>query len=203
MIRIAMAKGRLSESAVAMFQEVGLAESVDLASRRLVFEEDEIAYMFLKPKDVMTYVQNGIADLGIVGSDVIEEAGYHVYELMDLGFGSCKFALAAPEGRIMHKKMRLATKYPNVARKYLGKTYDLTIIPLNGSVELAPLAGLSDGIVDIVETGKTLKANRLIVLEDLCHVSARLICNKVTYRIQNRAVTELMKLLKGAMDDRQ
>lgn len=202
MIRIALAKGRLSEQATEKFKAIGLGEVIDLQSRKLVFTDvkNQLEYMLLKPSDVVTYVENGIADLGVVGSDVILEKDKDVYELFDLGFGQCKFSVAAlkDSDNIFDKTLiKVATKYPLIAQKYFdAKDKTIDIIPLGGSVELAPVVGLADCIVDIVETGSTLKANNLEILDDLFSVSARLICNKVSYRFNRNKMVAIVKKLK-------
>lgn len=202
MIRIGVAKGRLCESAIKSFKKLKLNDVIDLKSRQLVFrdEENQVEYVLLKPSDVVTYVENGVCDLGVVGSDVIMERDEKVYELADLEFGRCKFSIATmreAEDIMTLDNLRVATKYPNVARNYfdeMGKSIE--IIPLNGSVELAPVVGLSDCIVDIVETGNTLKANNLIVVEDMYDVSARLICNSISYRFYKPILENWVCLLK-------
>lgn len=204
MLRVGLAKGRLCKAAMDSFKKLNLNEVIDLDSRKLVFMDDEnqIEYILLKPSDVVTYVENGVCDLGVVGSDVIMEREEMVYELADLKFGKCKFSIAVKKNQenIMNlERIRVATKYPNVARKYfneLGKEID--IIPLNGSVELAPIVGLSDCIVDIVETGSTLKANDLVVVEDMHEVSARLICNSISYRFHKTTLVHWVDQLKEA-----
>lgn len=207
-MRIALAKGRLGEKATQLFKEIGLAKGLDLKSRKLVFKDRDrdIEYILLKPSDVVTYVENGVADLGVVGSDVIMEREEEVYELFDLGFGKCKFSIASKKGEsdfLNNKLVRVATKYPRVARKYFESiNKSIEIIPLNGSVELAPLVGLSDCIVDIVETGNTLRANDLEVLEDMYQVSARLICNKVSYRFYKEEIYEIVRKLRSLDEDR-
>lgn len=204
MIRIALAKGRLSEKAAEKLKEIGIGKVIDLKSRKLVFTdlENQIEYMLLKPSDVVTYVENGIADLGVVGSDVIMEKNQEVYELYDLGFGKCKFSVAILEGtkNLMDKSsLKVATKYPLIAKRYFQeKNKEIKIIPLGGSVELAPVVGLADCIVDLVETGGTLKANNLVVIEDMFKVSARLICNKVSYRFYKSEVVDIVQKLKEA-----
>lgn len=203
MIRVGLAKGRLCESAMKSFEKMNLKQVIDLKSRKLVFldEENDVEYILLKPSDVVTYVENGVCDLGVVGSDVIMESDELVYELADLEFGKCKFSIATLKDneKIMDSDyIKVATKYPNVAKKYfsdMGK--EIEIIPLNGSVELAPIVGLSDCIVDIVETGSTLKANNLVVVEDMYEISARLICNSVSYRFNKITLVEWVKALKG------
>jgi len=204
MIRVGLAKGRLCESAMKSFEKMNLKQVIDLKSRKLVFtdEENDVEYILLKPSDVVTYVENGVCDLGVVGSDVIMERDEMVYELADLEFGKCKFSIATlkdNESVMNSGYIKVATKYPNVAKKYfsdMGK--EIEIIPLNGSVELAPIVGLSDCIVDIVETGSTLKANNLVVVEDMYEISARLICNSVSYRFNKKTLVEWVKALKGA-----
>jgi len=204
MIRIGLAKGRLCESAIESFRKLKFNEVIDLKSRRLVFRDDEnqVEYILLKPSDVVTYVENGVCDLGVVGSDVIMEREETVYELADLDFGKCKFSIATMRNAddiMAMDSIRVATKYPNVARNYfkeIGK--EIEIIPLNGSVELAPLVGLSDCIVDIVETGSTLKANNLVIVEDMYDVSARLICNSISYRFYKPTLETWVSKLKEA-----
>lgn len=201
MIRIALAKGRLAKSSKKYLDTLEMGNVIDLESRKLVFKDNDrgIEYILLKPSDVLTYVENGVADLGIVGRDVIMEKEQSVYELLDLKFGICKFSIASLEGENVLEKnqINVATKYPNVAKRYFKKlNKSINIIPLNGSVELAPLVGLADCIVDIVETGSTLKANNLQVIEDMYHISARLICNPVSYRFLNKEVVDLVKQLE-------
>lgn len=204
MIRIALAKGRLSEESTRKFKEIGLGKCIDLESRKLVFTDEinQVEYILLKPSDVVTYVENGVADMGVVGSDVIMEACKEVYELFDFEFGKCKFSIACKteDENILSKSIiKVATKYPKVARKYFSSiNKSIEIIPLGGSVELAPLVGLSDVIVDIVETGSTLKANNLMIIEDMYQISARLICNKVSYTFNKSKILDIVDKLKGA-----
>ncbi len=207
MIRIALSKGRLSKEAYKSFSEIGLAESLDLKSRKLLFKDidNEIEYILLKPKDVVTYVENGIADMGVVGSDVIMESEKEIYELFDFEFGKCKFSVASSKNNqsILDKDfIKVATKYPKVSQKYFNSiNKKIEIIPLGGSVELAPIVGLSDVIVDIVETGSTLKANDLEIVKDLYNVSARLICNKVSYRFNKEIMTDIVKKLRSVENE--
>lgn len=202
-ITIALAKGRLADSSLRIFQENGFGEAIDEKSRKLIFTDKElnITYIFVKPADVVTYVEKGVADIGIVGKDVIEENQGDVYEIMDLGFGKCKFSIAGFPDQAVYKKnevLRVASKYPNVVRKLFGeRDQRVEVIKLNGSVELAPILGLSDVIVDIVETGNTLKANGLVVLEDLMPISARLIANRVSYRFKYEMIRRIEKVLGG------
>lgn len=204
MLRVGLAKGRLCESAIESFKKLNLNEVIDVKSRRLVFkdEENQVEYILLKPSDVVTYVENGVCDLGVVGSDVIMERDEMVYELADLKFGKCKFSIATLKDAtdiMALDVIRVATKYPKVAKKYfdeMGKLIE--IIKLNGSVELAPIVGLADCIVDIVETGNTLRANNLEVVEDMFDVSARLICNSISYRFYKPTLVNWVKQLKEA-----
>ncbi|SHI96877.1 ATP phosphoribosyltransferase [Lutispora thermophila] len=201
-INIALAKGRLGDEAYKLLKAIGLGESIVPESRKLIFKDEErkISFVYVKPSDVVTYVQNGVADLGIVGKDVILESDNDVYEILDLGFGKCKFAVAGIKGKKTYKKdevLRVATKYPTIAKKYFDeKGQKIKIIKLNGSVELAPLVGLSDVIVDLVETGNTLKANGLEVFEDMFGITAKLICNRVSYRFKYDRISKLIESIK-------
>lgn len=203
-ITIALAKGRLTKKSLELFQKNGFGVSIDEKSRKLIFK-DKITYILVKPSDVVTYVEKGVADLGIVGKDIILEFDSDVYEIMDLDFGKCKFSIAGFKGQETYKKnevLRIASKYPNYVRKiFKDRDQRIEIIKLNGSVELAPLLNLSDVIVDIVETGNTLKANGLVVLEDLTDISARLIANRVSYRFKYKAIKNIEKLLGGINND--
>lgn len=199
-MKIALAKGRLGQEALKKFQAVGIGTDIDLSSRKLVFKVQGYEFLLLKPSDVMVYVKNGIADIGVVGSDVMVESDYGVYELLDMGFAKCKFSVAAPKQKkdvMSNRYLRVATKYPNVTKKYF-KDKSLEIIPLKGSVELAPVAGLADCIVDIVETGKTLKANDLEIIKDLEEVSARLICNQSSYWFYRQEIVTIVEELINA-----
>jgi len=201
-LTIALPKGRLGEVAIEKFKAIGWANSIDESSRQLIFY-DEVAdttYMLVKPSDVITYVERGVADVGVIGKDSILEEKANVYELLDLGFGKCQFAIAGKNGQSLTKKdevLKIATKYPNVTKAYFEKkAQPIEIIKLNGSVELAPLVGLSDVIVDIVETGSTLKANGLIILENMMAISAKLISNRVSYRFKYEAIQALVKKME-------
>ncbi len=204
-LNIALAKGRIGIEACKLFEEKGLSAWQDLNSRKLIFadQENEINYIHVKSIDVLTYVENGIADLGIVGKDVLLEMEADVYEIMDLGIGECRFAVAGPEEKIFaggERPLKVATKYPRVAKKYfaaLGQNIEL--VKLNGSVELAPLLGLADVIVDLVQTGRTLAANNLSVLADMFPISARLVCNKVSYGLKYDKISNLIQLLKDVL----
>ncbi|MFA6877486.1 MAG: ATP phosphoribosyltransferase [Fusobacterium sp.] len=202
-ITIALAKGRLGKQAYKILKKIGLGDSIDLDSRKLIFkdEKNKIDYIYVKPSDVVTYVEKGVADLGIVGKDVILENDTDIYEILDLGFGKCKFSIASIKGQNIYKKddtLKVATKYPEISKKYFKeKQQKIEIIKLNGSVELAPLVKLSDVIVDLVETGDTLKANGLEVIEDMFNISARLICNRISYRFQYDRIQRITNLLEN------
>jgi ATP phosphoribosyltransferase len=201
-LTIALPKGRLGDEAIEKFKQMGCGDVIITDSRKLIFidENKKLKYMLVKPSDVTTYVESGVADLGIIGSDTLLEDEKNLYELMPLGFGYCTFAVAGKKGEIIQQRddvLRIATKYPKVTKKYFSqKNQAIDIIKLNGSVELAPLVGLSDVIVDIVETGSTLKANGLEVLETMMDVSARLISNPVSYRFKYQAITDMIAQLK-------
>lgn len=201
-LTVALPKGRLGDEAIEKFKMIEYGDSILMDSRKLVFIDDEkkIRFMLIKPSDVMTYVENGVADLGIIGSDTILEEDKNLYELMPLDFGYCKFAVAGKKGEVIHQRediLKIATKYPNITKAYFKqKNQAIEVIKLNGSVELAPLVGLSDVIVDIVETGKTLKANGLEILEEMMEISARLISNPVSYRFKYERITDLMDKLE-------
>ena len=183
MLKIALTKGRLEKSTVALFEKMGLDVSAfENKGRKLILPVgDDITVVLAKAPDVITYVEHGVCDIGVVGKDTIFERGGAFYEVLDLGFGKCRFALAVPEGADFYDGYdvkRLASKYPHVTRDYFArKGMDVDIIKIEGSVELAPLLGLVDGIVDLVETGNTLRENGLVAIEDVMQVSARLIVN--------------------------
>ena len=196
-LRIALTKGRLQDKSVELIEAMGLdCSPIKDPGRRLVhtIPNYPLEAVLAKAPDVITYVEHGVCDLGIVGKDTILEQGKSFYEVLDLGFGKCRFALAVKEGTDFYgtyKTRRIASKYPNVARAFFAKKgMDVDIIKIEGSVELAPILDLADAIVDIVETGSTLKANGLVPIEDVAQVSARLIVN-----------TASMKLHKAAIDD--
>jgi ATP phosphoribosyltransferase len=201
-LKIALAKGRIGKEASKLFKGIGLCTALDPDSRKLIFkdEKNKISFTYVKSSDVITYVQNGVADLGVVGKDEILEQETDLYELYDLGFGKCKFAIAGIENQRLYVKdrvIKVATKYPKVTKKYFAaRNQRIKIIKLNGSVELAPLVGLADVIVDLVETGSTLKANGLKVIEEMFPISARLICNRVSYRFKYQQISQLLTTLK-------
>ena len=200
MLNIALPKGRLGEKVYAMFAEAGFpCPQILENSRKLIFENPEagVRYFWVKPSDVAIYVERGAADVGVAGKDILLEYRPEVYELLDMKCGACRMAVAAPKGyqddRI--RTLRVATKFTEIAKDYyasLGR--DIELIHLNGSIELAPILGLSDVIVDIVETGTTLKENNLEVISTIVPITARLIANRASYKFRKR---EIMKLQEG------
>lgn len=201
MLNIAMPKGRLSDAVYKLLFRAGYAcETLDKDDRRLVLRDEKngISYLQVKPSDVAVYVAHGAADIGVIGKDVLDEGGEDVYELLDLGIGKCTMSVAAPNGYRddRQRTLRVATKYPATARRYYAtRNRDIEIIKLNGSIELAPLLGLSDVIVDIVETGTTLRQNNLSVIETVAPVSARLIANKASQKFKGEAIERLVAAL--------
>ncbi len=204
MINVALPKGRLGDSVYALFDKIGYSCPEILENtRKLVFvnEEKNVSYVLVKPSDVAVYVEHGAADIGVVGKDVLLETTPDVYELYDLGFGKCSLAVAAKNDWIEDTRLplRVATKYPHVAQQYYASiNRDIEIIKLNGSIELAPILGLSDVIVDIVETGKTLRENNMHVAAKIAPSSARLIANKSSYQFKKDEIETLI-LRVGAM----
>ena len=200
MITIALAKGRLAEKAVELLEEIGIdCSEIKESSRKLIFysKDRAVRFIMVKPSDVPTYVEHGAADIGIAGKDTLLEEGKSLYEMLDLKFGKCRLVVAGyPEKRdlwITHAHTRVATKYPNIARKFFSKRGEtIEIIKLNGSVELGPLTGLSDVIVDIVESGRTLAENGLEVLEEICPVSAWLAVNRVSLKTKRGEITRII-----------
>lgn len=200
MIRIALPKGRLGDKVLAMFENAGYAcPEIHTPSRKLVFSTDEVSYFFVKPSDVPIYVERGVADIGVAGSDILLEYEPDVYTLVDLEIGKCRFCVAALNDfeDDYSKPLRVATKFPGVATKYYserGRAID--VIKLGGSIELAPVLGLSDVIVDIVETGTTLRENGLSVKAEIVPISARLIANKTSYKFNNSQISQLADKLR-------
>ena len=199
MINVALPKGRLGEKVYKMFEDAGYPSPELLSqSRKLVFENHEkgIRYFWVKPSDVAVYVERGAADIGCVGKDILMEQGSEVYELLDLGIGKCQMAVAAPESfrDDLNQTLKVATKFVNVARDYYAaQGRDIDIIHLNGSIEIAPLLGLSDVIVDLVETGNTLRANNLQVLEYFQDISARVIANRAAFKFKSDEIEEIVR----------
>ena len=205
-LTIALGKGRLAKKAMELFEKIGITceEMKDPASRKLIFvnEEQKLRFFLSKGPDVPTYVEYGAADIGIVGKDTILEENRRVYEVLDLGFGKCRMCVCGPKSAEEllkhHERIRVASKYPEIAKDYFynKKHQTVDIIKLNGSVELGPLVGLSDVIVDIVETGSTLHENGLAVLEEVCPLSARLIVNQVSMQMETERIRSLIQKLK-------
>lgn len=203
-LRIALTKGRLEKDTVELLENAGFdCTAVREKGRKLILPVGggEIEVVLAKAADVITYVENGVCDLGVVGKDTIMENGRSFYEILDLGFGKCRFALAGKAGTDFfagHKEKTIATKYPNVARTFFeGKGMDIRVIKIEGSVELAPLLGLADAIVDIVETGSTLRENGLAIIEDnVAPISARLIANTASLKLRKAEIEELAEKME-------
>ena len=197
MVNIALPKGRLGEKVYGLLKEAGYpCPAIEEESRKLIFENPEagVRYFWVKPSDVAIYVERGAADVGVAGKDILLEYAPDVYELADLGLGKCRMCVAAKKDFLdrRDRTLRVATKFPRIAgRYYAGQGRDIDIIKLNGSIEIAPILGLSDVIVDIVETGKTLLENDLEPRETIVPISARLIANKVSYKFKHRQITAL------------
>ena len=197
MINIALPKGRLGEKAYGIFEKAGYeCPSIREENRKLIFENEEkgVRYFWVKPSDVVIYVERGAADIGIAGKDIILEYSPDIYELADLGMGKCRMAVAAKKDFYDDpgRTLRVATKFPNIAKRYYkSQSREIDIIKLNGSIELAPILGMSDVIVDIVETGKTLYENDLEPRETIVPISARLVANKASYKFKNKEISEL------------
>ena len=197
MINIALPKGRLGEKAYGIFEKAGYeCPSIREENRKLIFENEEkgVRYFWVKPSDVVIYVERGAADIGIAGKDIILEYSPDIYELADLGMGKGRMAVAAKKDFYDDpgRTLRVATKFPNIAKRYYkSQSREIDIIKLNGSIELAPILGMSDVIVDIVETGKTLYENDLEPRETIVPISARLVANKASYKFKNKEISEL------------
>ena len=205
-LTFALGKGRLANQTLELFEKIGITceEMKDKNSRKLIFTNEELKLRFFLSKgpDVPTYVEYGAADIGVVGKDTILEEGRKVHEVLDLGYGKCKMCVcgykdAAPLLQ-HHELIRVATKYPNIAKDYFynKKHQTVEIIKLNGSIELAPIVGLSEVIVDIVETGSTLRENGLKVLEEVCPLSARMVVNQVSMKMENERISKLIEDLR-------
>ena len=204
-LTFALGKGRLASQTLELFEKIGITceEMKDKKSRKLIFVNEELKLRFFLSKgpDVPTYVEYGAADIGIVGRDTILEEGRKVHEVLDLGYGKCRMCICGPkeaEDLLKHHELiRVATKYPNIAKDYFYnlKHQTVEIIKLNGSIELAPIVGLSEVICDIVETGSTLRENGLTVLEEVCPLSARVVVNPVSMRMENERITRLLNEL--------
>ena len=200
-LTIAIPKGRLGTQTIEIFKAAGIGSTIDEKSRKLVFnnENKDIDFILLKNSDVITYVENGIADIGISGKDMIMESSGDFYELYKMNIGKCKIAVAGIKGRKIFRDdtiLKVATKFPETAKRFFSsRGQKIKIIKLNGSIELAPILGLSDVIVDIVETGHTLKANGLEVIEDMYDISAMVIANKISYKFKRKEIKEIVELI--------
>ena len=211
-LTIALAKGRLAKKAMELFEAIGISceEMKDKDSRKLIFTNEELGMRFFlaKASDVPTYVEYGAADIGIVGKDTLLEEGRKLYEVMDLGIGRCRMCVCGPasakEMLKHHQLIRVATKYPRIAKDYFynQKYQTVEIIKLSGSIELAPIVGLAEVIVDIVETGSTLRENGLEVLEEVCSLSARMVVNQVSMKTANERITRIIKAFQGRAEER-
>lgn len=206
-LTFALAKGRLADKSLEMFEKIGITceEMKDKKSRKLIFANEDLKVRFFlaKANDVPTYVEYGAADVGIVGKDTILEEGRNLYEVLDLGIGRCRMCVCGPESAREclkhHELIRVATKYPAIAKDYFynKKHQTVEIIKLNGSIELAPIVGLAEVIVDIVETGSTLRENGLTVLEEVCPLSARMVVNQVSMKRENERITGIIQEMRS------
>lgn len=211
-LTFALGKGRLAKKTLELFEKIGITcdEIRDPDTRKLIFVNEELGLRFFLAKgpDVPTYVEYGAADIGIVGKDTILEESRNIYEVLDLGFGKCKMCICGPESAAEllqhHEQIRVATKYPAIAKDYFynKKHQTVEIIKLGGSIELAPIVGLSEVIVDIVETGSTLRENGLSVLEEVCPLSARMVVNQVSMKMENERITRLIQQLRPLIQNR-
>ena len=207
MLNVALPKGRLGEKVYAMFEKAGVpCPSIKENNRKLIFENEEcgVRYFWVKPSDVAIYVERGAADIGVAGKDILLEYEPDIYELLDLDLGKCRMAVAAKAGfrDDTRRTLRVATKFSNIAQNYYrSKGRDIDIIHLNGSIEIAPILGLSDVIVDIVETGTTLKENDLQVYDTIVPISARLIANKASYKFKGAQIDEILRSIRTQMEE--
>ena len=209
-LTFALGKGRLANKTLEMFEKIGITcvEMKDKDSRKLIFVNEDLKLRFFLSKgpDVPTYVEYGAADIGIVGRDTILQEARNIYEVLDLGFGKCRMCVCGPESARdllqHHEQIRVATKYPKIAKDYFynKKHQTVEIIKLNGSIELAPIVGLADVIVDIVETGSTLRENGLTVLEEVCPLSARMVVNPVSMKMEQERIGKLISDLREVMN---
>ena len=212
-LTFALAKGRMAKKTMELFEKIGLSceEMKDEHTRKLIFVNEELNMRFFlaKANDVPTYVEYGAADIGIVGKDTILEEGRRLYEVLDLGIGKCRMCVCGPEEAreklLHHELIRVATKYPNIAKDYFynKKHQTVEIIKLNGSIELAPIVGLSEVIVDIVEPGSTLRENGLTVLEEIVDLSARMVVNQVSMKIERDRISRIISDMKALVGSRE
>lgn len=210
-LTFALTKGRLAVQTMELLERLGISceEMKDKHTRKLIFTNEQYGLRFFLAKgpDVPTYVEYGAADIGIVGKDTIMEENRNIYEVLDLGFGRCRMCVCGPEANrnyLQHNQLiRVATKYPRIARDYFyeKKNQTVELIKLNGSIELAPIVGLSEVIVDIVETGSTLRENGLTVLEEICPLSARVVVNPVSMKMDNARITQLIQAMRANLPD--
>jgi ATP phosphoribosyltransferase len=204
-LKIAMPKGRINRPAIKLFQEAGFAVPDDLEdSRKLIITVPGFEFIMAKPVDVATYVEYGAADIGIVGKDVLMEENRDVYELLDLDIARCRMSVIGLPDWKPAINLRVATKYPNVASQYFRERgQQVNVIKLNGSIELAPLIGLADRIVDMVETGSTIRENGLVEMEEIFSITSRLIANRVSYRMKNEQIQDLCDRLQDVISRRE
>ncbi|WP_123054020.1 ATP phosphoribosyltransferase [Clostridium sp. JN-1] len=202
-VKIALTKGRIEKGAVELFQYSGIdCSQIINKGRKLIFKDEKhnIEFVLVKAPDVLTYVEYGVVDIGIVGKDTLLEQKRNFYEVLDLKFGACKLAVAGPKNNKFYEgynRKKIATKYPNVAREYFRKIgQDVEIIKIEGSVELAPILGLADAIVDIVETGNTLKENGLVVYENICDISARMVVNVASMKMKKDEIERIINSIQ-------
>ena len=210
-LTFALGKGRLANNTLELFEKIGITceEMKDKNSRKLIFVNEDLKLKFFLSKgpDVPTYVEYGAADIGVVGRDTVLEENRNIYEVLDLGFGKCRMCVCGPESAkellLHHERIRVASKYPNIAKDYFynKKHQTVDIIKLNGSVELGPLVELSDVIVDIVETGSTLRENGLEVLEEVCPLSARMIVNPVSMQMERKRIQNLVAQIREKLEE--
>ncbi|SFR96140.1 ATP phosphoribosyltransferase [Anaeromicropila populeti] len=210
-LTFALAKGRIAKKTLSYLEKIGITceEMKDPDSRKLIFKNEDLKLKFFlaKATDVPTYVEYGAADIGVVGKDTILEEGRKMYEVLDLGMAKCRMCVAGPleAEKLLHsgELIRVATKYPHIAKDYFynKKHQTVEIIKLNGSIELAPIVGLSEVIVDIVETGSTLKENGLVVLEEICPLSARMVVNEVSMKMEHERISSIVRNLKMVLDE--
>jgi len=208
LISIALTKGRIEKDAVKIFEKAGFGiDELKSKGRKLVFNDskEEIKYFLVKANDAVTYVEHGVADMAIVGKDILLEKGENYYEVLDLGIGKCKFIVATlPNVNIFNRigHIKIGSKYPNVSKRYFeGKGMDVEVIKIEGSVELAPILGISEGIVDIMETGTTLKENGLIVVDEICDISSRVIVNKSSFKLKRNEINEVIDRIRMACNN--
>ncbi len=210
-VKIALAKGRLAQFTIDILAKAGVpSDALNDPGRKLILEDEKNGFTFIlvKPSDVPTYVHYGVADMGVAGKDTLMEANLPLYEMLDLGFGRCKLCICGyeepKEARITVSNLRVATKYPNIARNlYASRGQTIDIIKLNGSVELGPLTGMSDVILDVVESGRTLVENGLVVLEDVCDVSARVVVNQMSLKTKTKRIKSLIEGMGKVLEEQR